>query len=371
MNVLADATIVKPELAGIATYIRGVLGSLTRQPGIRLEVITSMAERFSDMRGVEVVTAPLATRSFAGRALWRESMLPRLVQARQADVVFVPFPEIPFRRLSAPSVLVVYDVGPLVAPALYTRAKRARFAFDLGRACRAATRIVCLSHATVVGLRVTVGADPAKCEVIGAAPTPRPQVGRATHGVGPEPYVLYVGTLLPHKNVSTLVRAFGAAGDGLPCRLLLAGPATSEQRRAFESLVEDLGVGARVRHLGWVSYPELTSLYRNAVAVAVPSLHEGYGLPVLEAMDAAVPVVASDIPTIREVAGDAVAYVSRPLDEENWRAVLREVSHNPARRAQLVALGRARARATSWEEVGRQYAALFDAVVAGTAGGRS
>lgn len=362
MRVLVDASILKPGLAGIRTYVLGVVGALARRRDVHLHVATSVPELFDEMPAVDVVRIPSRTRSFAWRAAWREAVLDRLAARTSVDLVFLPFPEMPARCPGVPTVLVVYDVGPLVAPALFTRPKRARFSLDLGRACRTATKVVCTSNATLLGLHAATGLDPDKCEVIGAAPTRHASEPAATaEAFGP--YVLYVGTLLRHKNVPTLVRGFSGDGGCLPGQLLLVGPASRRERSALGDLVADLGVMDRVRHMGWVPPEELATLYGGALAVAIPSLHEGYGLPALEAMAAGAPVVASDIPALREVAGDAAVYITQPVKPTGWRDALERLCADPSWRAALATRGRDRAGAYSWEKVASQFVRLFETTV--------
>ncbi|MBA2294090.1 MAG: glycosyltransferase, partial [Actinobacteria bacterium] len=106
----------------------------------------------------------------------------------------------------------------------------------------------------------------------------------------------------------------------------------------------------------------LMTLYREASALVLPSLYEGFGLPVLEAMQSGTPVVASDIPSLREVAGDAALYVSRPLDAGCWREALIRISTDPDLRAELSRRGTDAATQFSWDEVGRRFSALLHRV---------
>ena len=360
-TVLVDASILKPQLGGIRTYALSLLRALAPAPHLELHVATSMPD---DLAGVaaRMLPLPARTRDFGARAVWRETALPALVRASGADLVLVPFPEHAVRPLGVPSVMVVYDVGPLVAPAYFGRAKRLRFSVDLPRACRAATSVVCVSNATLAGLHASTGSDPAKCTVIGGGPASTGHARRA-NGTGGAPYVLYVGTLLPHKNVPTLVGAFAEPG-GLPYDLVLVGPGTDAEVVRFEALVARLGLGHRVRHLGWVGDDVLTDLYAGAAAVAVPSMHEGYGLPVLEAMAAGVPVVASDIPAVREIGGDAVAYVAQPLRPAAWRRALEDVCTSPVLRAALSERGRQQAGRHTWEGAADAYVSLIEDLTA-------
>lgn len=354
VKVLVDASILKPNLGGIRTYTRTVVAQLAKVPGLDLHVATSMPGDVPDA-GTHVHRVPAATRSYLVRAAWREATLRRLTIETGSDVVFVPCPELPLRRLPVPTVMMVYDVGPLVAPAYFNRAKRLRFAADLGRACRAATTVVCVSNATLVALHAATAVDTRKCVVIGGGPS-APRVASLSGCPDGRPYVLYVGTLLKHKNVPTLVRALAEEPGWFD--LVLAGPLTDAERAAFERLIDQLGVGDRVRHLGWVDEDTLARLYTGALAVALPSLHEGYGLPALEAMGYGVPVVASDIPVIREVGDDAVLYVRQPLDPASWRRRLDSLRTADVRGA-LAERGRQQAGAHTWEAAAEAFVTLF------------
>ena len=128
--------------------------------------------------------------------------------------------------------------------------------------------------------------------------------------------------------------------------------------------VARLGAGDRVRHLGFVDPARLTTLYSGASALVLPSLHEGFGLPVLEALYGGTPVVASDIPPVREVAGDAALYVSKPLDQREWRDALTRICSDRSLQDDLRARGPSAAMRFSWSEVGERFADLLHRVAA-------
>jgi len=358
VRVLVDAANLKPGQGGIRTYTMGLIRALAKEPRLSVVVATSLPE-VAELGDVEVVALDPSTQSVVGRALWRERRLPGLVEQTRADVLVAPVPELPFRRLDVPTIVVVHDVGPFVAPAFYTRNKRMRYTATLRHACSRATAIVCVSNATLVGLRGAIGADPDRCVVIGEGP--QPLVRPAADGAGTDdPFVLYVGSLDPRKNVDTLVSAVVEAVPPLPARLVIAGPAERGER---ERLPLSRGRD-RVEHLGFVDAATLASLYRSCLAVVLPSLYEGFGLPVLEAFAAGAPVVTSDIPTAREIAGDAALYVPRPLDPASWADALRTVASDDALRARLREAGAGVAAEYTWPAVGRAFAEL----VAATAG---
>lgn len=363
MRVLVDALVFKPEQGGVRTYTRELVAALAAaHHDLDLSVITSVPEEMEDL-DVHCIPAPPATRSFATRAAWRETQIGALLRSTRADVLLSTAIELPFRRLSTPSVMVVLDVGPLVAPAIYTRARWLRYSCLLPRALAVATKVVCISATTLRELHGATGVDLDKCTVISAAPRPRLA---SAHVDDSARYVLYVGSMLPHKNVATLLKAFSDP-EWLPdYGLQLAGHMSAAEAAEFASLVARFDVGHRVHHHGFVSDLDLAALYSAATAVAVPTLFEGFGLPVLEAMLAGVPVVASDIPALREVGGSAPIWVSDPLNPDAWRSAISDVIALGARqRSELITTGIRDASIVSWPAVGTSFVTLLSDLAAG------
>lgn len=362
VRVLVDALVVKPEQGGIRTYARELIAALAvRSDDVQLTVITSVPSVFRDL-DVRCICAPAYTRSFTKRAAWREKHIGGLLRRTRADVLLSPAIELPFRRLSTPMVMVVLDVGPLIAPAIYTRARWLRYTCLLPRALAVATEVVCISATTLRELYGATGVDPGKCTVISAAPRPVPRLAPANAG-DCAPYVLYVGSMLPHKNVATLLKAFSDL-QWLPgYQLKLAGHMSPAEASEFAALVTRLGVGHRVHHHGFVSDADLTVLYSGATALAMPTLFEGFGLPLLEAMLAGVPVVASDIPVLREVGGSTPIWVAAPLEPDAWRAAISQlVALDWQQRCELIETGAGSAGAVGWQAVGAAFVTLLSDV---------
>ncbi len=181
-------------------------------------------------------------------------------------------------------------------------------------------------------------------------------------GLGDVPYVLWVGTLEPRKNVGVLVSAFDAViAAGLPHDLVLVGSkgwldTADTTRGAMQAL------GTRVHLTDRVPDDVLRALYRGADVAAQPSVHEGFGLPVLEAMAQGTAVVCSDIPVLREVAADAGTYVSA-RDVGAWGDALVGLLRDDEDRARLAALGRERAKEFTWDRTVDRTRALYDELV--------
>jgi glycosyltransferase involved in cell wall biosynthesis len=352
-TILVDAAVVKPNLGGLRTYIRSLVAALDERDDVQLVVLTSRPDEFTDAPRATLVPIPVATQGFVARAVWREANLSRLARRHHADVVLVPYPEMAARPLPVPSVIVVHDVRAIVAPRYDTRGRRLRFVTALGPACRSATHVVCVSEFTHMSLDACVKIEPGRVSVIGEAAARHFDTNDASPPTGEGPYVLYAGSLMPHKNVDTLVAAF--ATEGLDVGLRLAGPATAAEHAHLDSLVSRLGAGTRVRHLGWLGDRELARWYAGARAVVIPSVHEGFGLPVIEAMHVGVPVVASDIPAFREVGGDHVTLVARPLEASSWRDAMASLTTSK----KMTEDARNWSSSFSWGEVGGQFVKLF------------
>jgi glycosyltransferase involved in cell wall biosynthesis len=258
--------------------------------------------------------------------------------------------------LTIPSIALVYDLISFIPDAApQARAARIELA-TLGLTVRRAAQLVCISRSTERDLLERFPRAAGKTSVIplaadarfGEQPTTQ-ELGEVARRYGVEPggYVLATGTLEPRKNLLRLIRAHAGLPDDLRRQhpLVIAGP------RGWEEQAILAAAGHRpddVRLAGFVPDADLARLYAGCSVFCFPSLYEGFGLPVLEAMAAGAPVIASDVSSLPEVGGDAVAYV-RPRDERSIAAELERVLRSPDERAALAGRGRERAASFSWE----------------------
>ncbi len=268
------------------------------------------------------------------------------------DLVHAPSPAVPPTG-RVPLVVTVHDAAPIVMPDAFTRrgvwfhrrgfaaaAKRARLVIAVSEFC--ADEIA--TYTTIPRERIRV--VPNGVNLVQSTPDAVARTRRQL-GLGDAPYVLWVGTAQPRKNVRTLLDAFTRLDPvRIPHRLVLAGASGWKADGEDAEMVQRLG--DRVRLLGKVPDPELFALYAGADLFAFPSRHEGFGIPVLEAMAQATAVLCADIPALREVAGDAARFVG-PDDLHGWVDALAELLGDPAARAELSVLGGERAGRFSWE----------------------
>ena len=342
MRVVVDASIVKPQQTGISTYICSLCTSMNSH--VNVSVLTSEPTIF-DVNNVEITELPRTTQSYGIRQLWRERHLGRLATKLGADVVLVPVPEAPLRRMSVPVVCVVHDVGPLVDPHYYSFLKKARFRLMLGTLGRA-DAIVAVSNSTANDMRKVAPRTGHLLSVIGEGVTELPDPRSPTKSIGSAPYVLYVGSALRHKNLDTLAQAARLLKDA---RLVMAGPGTEIYGRATENVIG----------LGWMPADEIAGLMMGARLIVNPSIHEGFGLPTLEAMAMGRPTLVSDLEVFREVAGNVANYVGQTLCPSAWAEAINDLLGNQDRLAEMSSSGIERARSWTWAQSAKEFFNLF------------
>jgi glycosyltransferase involved in cell wall biosynthesis len=247
-------------------------------------------------------------------------------------------------------VVTVHDLAWEAHPEDFARLTLRKYRALTPRAARSAERVICVSAFTRDDVCRRYGVDAAKVRVTPLAPAL--PVGTAPAPAGP--YLLAVGDLRAKKNHAALVSAWLALrGEGLPHRLVIAGM--------------DGGEGARLRALagtaplelpGWVDDAGLDALMRGADALVHPSLYEGFGLAMVEAMARGTPVAAARATALPEVAGDAAAWFD-PSDVADMAGAIRRVLDDEAWRADLCRRGRERAAALSWAGCARATAAVY------------
>ena len=336
MRVAFDATPVVAGNTGVARYTSRLLEELRRRDDAEVSVAPFAIGRGQrPPPGIRHHGLPLrVAHALWPRVAWpsTESLVGRVDVLHALDMIPAP--------TKAPVVLTVHDVLPAQLPHLYSRRAQRIAAANLRAAKRAA---VLLADCRAVAAEIATATGRDLSDIVVAPPGPLLVSESAAPTPAPPPYVLAVGAITPRKGFASLARALGRIPDAPP--LVIAGPdgwgADEVRREALAAL------GDRVSFLGWVDDAALAALYRHASVFAFPSIAEGFGIPVLEALALGTPVVASDIPPVREVAGDAAVLVDRSGDEALAEA-LEAVLHDTARREAMSAAGMENASRFSW-----------------------
>jgi len=341
----------------------------------------------ADWRGGRPLVAPLAEASEAvgewpGAAysdrgfVWRRRReLGPATRRAGARLVHLPEPLGMPLFPGCPRVVTCHDLIPLLFIDLYARrnprlVRLRRLAHELVR-YHGARRVVAISEATKRDLRRLLRVPPGKIDVVPngidlkfftAAGTPDERAALERQYGLDRPYVLYVGSGDPRKNLPLLVEAFAAAGIAEGTLLALAGKLNPVHAAAVEAAIERCGARRAVRLLGYVPDERLPALYRGALAFALPSVYEGFGLPILEAMACGAPVVTTDGGALAEVAGGAALTVPAG-DAAAWTAALRRAAADDAWRSRASDAGLAQAARFSWRACARGTAASFAAAL--------
>ena len=368
MRVGIDVSILRRGVAsGTAVYaynLARALLSLDQPP----ELLLYFGARASP-EGEEALArlGRLGARIVRGPAPWRWSPdgawwlgLPPKVRALWSAIDVYHFGEFHFPRAPAvPCVATVHDLTPQRFPQQHQRLNRVLHDRRLRWIARHAARVVAVSDATRRDLLEETGVDPARVAVVhearghGAVEAAPLAAVLRRHGLNDLPYVLMVGTLEPRKNHVRALHAFEALADAFPTlRFALAGDwgwRSAPIRRALEASP----ARHRIHVLGRVAAADLRTLYAGARVLAFPSLYEGFGIPILEAMAAGTPVLTSEVSSMPEVSGDAALLVD-PHSVGSIRAGLERLLTDEPLRARLVAAGRARERTFTWARTARQ-----------------
>jgi glycosyltransferase involved in cell wall biosynthesis len=361
MRIAIDARLWGEPRSGIGRYTRSLVETLVGQePGARF--VLYLDRPAADLPpGAEARCLP-----WPQRLLWTLWAAPRDLARRPVDLFHgVTGFELPGAG-STRLVTTVHDLIPLRFPRLTPRRHRWAVRLLLPGALRRATRVIAVSEATRAEVLARFGLPAEKVRVVPeAAPpafgVPVPAAAarvRARYGLE-GPYVLFVGLLEPKKNLAGLLDAVarlvrsGAWGD---TRLVLAG-APGWGLEDLPGRIAGLGLDSIVRRLGPVPEADLPALYAGALAFVFPSLWEGFGLPVLEAMAAGTPVVASGRGALPEVTGGAALLVEPEAGA--LAEALGAVLADKALRERLREAGLARAQAFSWERTARETMAIY------------
>jgi glycosyltransferase involved in cell wall biosynthesis len=268
-----------------------------------------------------------------------------------------------------PTVLTVHDLIFRHLPQHHKRLNRWYLNLTMPLYCRRATAIIAISEATRRDLAAAYAVPPEKVTVIAEAADPRfcPQSAqdvaavRARYGL-PRRYLLFVGTIEPRKNLARLLRTFETLhAEGLTDALVIIGKRGWLYEPFFAELERSPARDA-VIFPGYVPDKDLPAAYAGSQAAVLPSLYEGFGLPVLEAMASGVPVVCSNTSSLPEIAGDA-ALLADPLSVESLTDALRRVVTDHALAADMIERGLRRATGFSWERTARETLALYRKVM--------
>lgn len=335
--------LAKPDPAGVSRYTHNLLDALAGLDGPDVEYllfgVESVPESLASHEAIASAGVPAPSPSGLRAHRWEQLTLPRALRRREVDVFHTPAGQPPLLA-DVPLVTTVHDLSPVAHPEWFSLPYAALYRVLTPLAVRASDRLVAVSAFTRDELADRYGVGEKTVAVHNGVTPPDASDATPVPDLSAGEFLLFVGAANPRKNLATVLDAYRRYRERVadPAALALVGP----ERSAFGDRDHDLADG--VHALGYVADEELAWLYHEAAALVYPSLYEGFGLPILEAMSVGTPAVTSDRGAMAEVAGDA-ACLADPNDPADLAAAFeRCLADGDA----LAARGRERAASFTW-----------------------
>ncbi len=365
MRIGADLSAIQSTKSGVDWYTHHVIREMMDQlaPGEELFLFSNRETGFEEAAD-ERDQVTVVRSGFRYQEPWRQFILPLLLRKYAIDVCFFTN-FVSAIAAPCPTVLTIHDLSFKLFPKTHSLRNVLWARSLVPVSTRRSRHIIADSHNTKLDLANVMNIDSDKVDVIhlGASPEfnpePQPDDEEVLRFFGvKKPYVLFVGTLEPRKNINLLVKGFDRVAKSRPdIQLVLAGRRGWMAQAIFDELDRRDLLG-RVHITGYVRDEYLPALYRQAKALVYPSLYEGFGLPPLEAMASGTPVIISMSSSLPEVVGDAGLYID-PLDEGDLAQAIERVLSDEELAARLSAMGLKRARQFKWKNVAGKTLALL------------
>jgi glycosyltransferase involved in cell wall biosynthesis len=335
-------------VGGTEIYLRNLLAALARNRRghefavfLNRETALDLVPSQSNFRAIQTgIAATFRPR----RIVYEQTLLGRAVRAAEVDVLFNPGFTAPLFP-HCPNVTIIHDLQHHHHPEFFKRSDLLAWRFLVWASAKRSKHILTVSEASREDIHATYGVPFARIHT--AEPGVEPEFF-SLERVGIESLILCVSTLHPHKNIERLVDAFAVFRSHRPeYRLILAGM-RGFHGDAIERRIHHHGLDDRVTLTGWIERHAILELYSRAQFAVFPSTFEGFGMPVIEAMAAGVPLIASDIRPIKDIASGA-ALLFPPNDTESLTAAMEQFASNATLRAGHASRARERAAQFTWE----------------------
>ncbi len=343
-QLIINLSVIFSKPTGISNYAKSIFPYLKS-----LNPTLLTAENYPDFNCYPVpnnLTPADGTKGHLRRLVWTQFQIPKIYQNLKSQLLFSPIPEAPLYT-NCRFIVTAFDMIPLRFPnrlsPLTTYHK-----YYTPEVFKQAEHIICISESTANDITQFYQIPSHKI-------TPILLAGDNSHfqflNLPTRNYFLYIGRQDPYKNLQRLITAFSALPHRNDYELWLAGPYDQRYSPLLEIQTQELGISHLVKFLNYVSYDELPIIINQAIALVFPSLWEGFGLPVLEAMACGTPVITSNISSLPEVAGDAAILIN-PYNPGEITAAMQAIINDSETRKQLSEKGLKRANQFSWEKTG-------------------
>jgi len=367
MKVLVDLTQIRIAKAGVGVYAHQLLENLLAQDR-ETEYVTLVQDDdptldfsvFENMQTIRVSSKLF--RRIPLRLLMEQIYIPYLVRKHRIDVVHSLHYTFPLISAGAKRVVTIHDLTSFICPEYLVPIKRFAFRFFIRSSAKWVDRLIFDSKSTERDFADRFAVEAHKCSVVHLGTALNPErvvdpVRISALGVH-NPYALFIGTLEPRKNITGLLRAFALLREkGLNLSLVVAGNKGWYYEEIFRTH-QELALGDSVKFTGFIDDATKTLLLSNAAMLVYPSLYEGFGIPVLEAMSFGIPTITSNISSMPEIAGDGALLVD-PYDVSAIADSMERILCEPGLADTLRSKALARASAFSWHNTAKNTLAVY------------
>ncbi|AFZ60256.1 glycosyltransferase family 4 protein [Anabaena cylindrica FACHB-243] len=344
-QLIINLSILFSQPTGISNYALNLFPYLKS-----LQPTLLTAKKYSDFNCYPVpnnFTPADGIKGHLRRLMWTQFQLPKIYKNLKSQLLFSPIPEAPLYS-NCRFIIMSHDMIPLRFPKPFSPLTPYH-RYYTPQVFKQAQHIICNSEATAKDITDFYQVPTKKI-------TPIPLAHDRTHfrflNLPTSNYFLYIGRQDPYKNLQKLITSFAALPNKGDYELWLAGPTDKRYTPLLQAQVEELGITHRVKFLNYVPYSELPKIINQAIALVFPSLWEGFGFPVLEAMACGTPVITSNVSSLPEVAGDAAILIN-PHHPGEITAAMQAIINDSEMRKTLSQKGITRANQFSWEKTGQ------------------
>jgi glycosyltransferase involved in cell wall biosynthesis len=347
-QIVLNLSVLFSQPTGIGSYVKNIFPYLKS-----LDPTLLTSTNYPDFNCYSIpnnLTPADGSKGHLRRLVWTQFQLPKIYHELRSSLIFSPVPESPIFT-NCRYIVTVHDFIPLKFPNLASPLYH-YFQWYLPQVLIQATHIICNS-------KVTASETIDRFRIPAAKVTAIPLAYDANHfcvsdeeEIADPPYFLYLGRHDPYKNVARIIAAFSKLSNADGYELWLAGSGDRRHTPQLHARVRELGLERRVRFLEYIPYPDLPKIIRQARALVFPSLWEGFGLPVLEAMACGTPVITSTLSALPEVAGGAAILVD-PYRVSEIAAAMSDLIEDSELHRQLRQNGLQRATQFSWSQTAR------------------
>ena len=347
-QIVVNLSVLFSKPTGLGSYTKNIFPYLKS-----LDPILLTSKNYSDFNCYTIpsnITHADGQKGHLRRLLWTQFQLPKIYNRLKSSLLFSPVPEAPIFT-NCRYIVTVHDFIPLRFPKLSSPLYQ-YFKWYIPQVLSQATHIICNSTATAAETIDRFGIPASKV-------TPIPLAYDANHfytdgkaEIADPPYFLHLGRHDPYKNVARIIAAFGQIANGDRYELWLGGSGDKRYTPQLRAQVAELGLEKRVKFLEYIPYSDLPKIIRQARALVFPSLWEGFGLPVLEAMACGTPVITSNLSALPDIARDAAILIN-PYEVKEIASAMYDLSRDDQLHQQLRQAGLQRASQFSWSQTGQ------------------